>query len=252
MKILLFSGTSEGNRIAQWLAGRKTCQATVCCATEYGGSLVPQSPDITVFSERMNVEEMEELMEKGFTCIIDATHPYASVVSENIREAASAAGVPVLRVCRESEPEGPWTGASDAGHAAQIASKLDGNILLTTGAKELGVFAKHIPDFAERVFARILPVESSVSAARELGLPVSHIIAMQGPFSERMNAAIIKEFGINIMITKASGSAGGFWEKVDAAADCGVELIVIHRPLGNEEGMSVEDACDYLNETFGI
>lgn len=254
MKLLLFSGTSEGNHIAQWLANRNSCQVTVCCATEYGGSLVPQSPNIQVLSERMDSQEMQHLMTRGrFTCVIDATHPYASIVSENIREAANLAGIRVVRVCRESEPEGPWIGASNAEQAAKIAASLSGNILLTTGAKELGVFAEHIPDFSERVFARILPVESSVSSARDLGLPVSHIIAMQGPFSRRMNDAIIKEFGINVMITKASGSTGGFWEKVDAAADCEVELIVIHRPMDdNEEGVSPEKACAYLQKTFGI
>lgn len=253
MNILLFGGTSEGNRIAQWLADQRACQVTVCSATEYGGSLVPQSRFIHSLPGRMNVSDMRSLIEQEkFACIIDATHPYANIASENIKEAATQSGAPLVRVIRESEPDGPWIKAKDAVEAAQIAANLEGNILLTTGAKELSVYAQNIPHFAERVFARVLSVEGSVSAARDLGLCPSHIIAMQGPFSQSLNEAMIDEFNIKVMVTKASGSTGGFWEKVNAANNRGTAIIVIHRPVKHEEGLTVDEACDELKNILGL
>ena len=55
-----------------------------------------------------------------------------------------------------------------------------------------------------------------------------------------MNEALIEEFGIDVVVTKASGTAGGFWEKVEAARACGIELVVIHRPL-EEDGLTVDE-----------
>ncbi|MBO4365092.1 MAG: precorrin-6A/cobalt-precorrin-6A reductase, partial [Eggerthellaceae bacterium] len=115
---------------------------------------------------------------------------------------------------------------------------------------DLPVYAQVVPDFTERFYVRILPVASSLAAAAELGIPTSHVVAMQGPFSQQFNEALMRELGVQTMVTKASGTAGGFWEKVDAARACGVQVVVIHRPL-DEEGVSVQDLYSIL-ERKGI
>ena len=108
-----------------------------------------------------------------------------------------------------------------------------------------------IADYADRLFARILPVASSIAATGDLGIPTSHVIAMQGPFSKELNCALIHEFDIRVMVTKASGTAGGFWEKVEAAQACGIELVVIDRPL-EEAGCSVAEARQLLVDDLGL
>ena len=74
---------------------------------------------------------------------------------------------------------------------------------------------------------------------------------MQGPFSRELNEALLREFDIGIMVSKASGAAGGFWEKVEAAGACGVELVVIHRPA-ETEGYTLEQVKQALASMHGL
>lgn len=240
-KILIFGGTTEGRELAEWLSARGRYDVVVSSLTEYGGSLVEGLPRVRSLTGRMLPERMADVMGEGaFTCVVDATHPYAAGVSANIAASAEACGVPLLRVLREGEPQGPWEGVSSAEEAASLVAQVRGRVLLTTGSKDLPVYARVVGDFAERVYVRILPVPSSLAAAGELGIPASHVIAMQGPFSKELNVALLREFDIETLVTKASGKAGGFWEKVEAARECGTRLVVIHRPV-DEEGLSVEE-----------
>lgn len=249
MEVLVFGGTSEGRRIAQWLCERGA-SVTACSATTYGGELLPDDPRIEVLTRPLGHDGMRALIdEHNYACVVDATHPYATRITEHVAEAAAEKDLPYLRLLREGEPEGEWMGAVDTAEAARLANKVEGNILLTTGSKELSVFTDAIDDFETRLYARILPVVSSVEHANELGIPTGHVIAMQGPFSASLNRALIEEFDIACLVTKASGAAGGFWEKVEAARDCGIELIVIHRPT-QEDGLSFEEMQEELTRRF--
>lgn len=241
-RVLLFGGTTEGRRIAEWLGTRNSCEVVVSSLTDYGASLVENLPNVVALSGRLVPEDMRELMASGgFTCVIDATHPYAVGVSASIAESAEACGLKRYRVLREGEdPEGSWTEVDSAHDAARYLAQGTGKVLLTTGSRDLPLYVQEVPDFDERLYARILPVASSVAAATDLGIPANHIIAMKGPFSKELNCALIREFSIDVLVTKASGTTGGFWEKVDAARECGIELVVIRRPLA-EEGLSVEE-----------
>lgn len=250
--VLVFGGTSEGRVIAEWLGRRDTCHVLYSALTEYGGSLVECVPNLQTLTGAMLPPQMEALMrDRSPVCVIDATHPYAASVSGSIVRSAQAAGVPVLRVLREGEPEGTWTGVDDVRAAATLAARMEGRVLLTTGSKDLPVYVGAMEDFADRLFARILPVASSLETAARLGIPTSHIVAMQGPFSKELNVALLRELNIDMMVTKASGAAGGFWEKVDAARECGVRLVVIRRPV-DEDGMSEEELKRILESTWGI
>ena len=251
-EVLVFGGTTEGREIAEWLGSRGSCTVHISSLTEYGGSLVSGLPHVHALTGRMLPEQMEALMRAhAFACVVDATHPYAVGVSANIAACAAGCGLPLYRVLREGEPEGPWTGFDTAAHAAAYMAKRPGKILLTTGSKDLAAYVAAIPDYRERLYARILPVPASIAAADELGIPTSHIVAMQGPFSQELNEALLREFGIGIMVTKASGAAGGFWEKVEAAGACGVELVVIHRPA-ETEGYSLEQVKQALARVHGL
>ena len=251
-RVLVFGGTFEGRRIAEWLGARGTCQVLYSALTEYGGSLLEGVPNVQALTGPMLPDRMEELMRAyQLTCVIDATHPYASGVSASIAGATQATGTLLYRVIREGEPQGPWVGVANAQEAAEYVAGTQGRVLLTTGSKELPVYARTIPDFTDRVYARILPVASSLAAASELGIPTSHVIAMQGPFSKQLNMALMRELDIAVMVTKASGNAGGFWEKVEAAQECGVQVVVIHRPL-DEEGLDADRMCGILEQRHGL
>lgn len=233
-KVLLFGGTSEGRSLAGWL-GERGIPATVCVATEYGGALLP--PTVKVRVGRLDRAAMEALMGEGFTCVVDATHPYAAEATANIRAAAGAAGLPVYRLVRDGDVDGPWLHAKNMAQAAALAAERTGKVLLTTGSKELDAFA--VPGLRERCCPRVLPTLASLGRCLELGFPAGQVICMQGPFTEELDRAVIGQYHIETVVTKASGGAGGFWEKAAAARAAGCALIVVDRPL-HEVGFSLE------------
>lgn len=248
MNLLIFGGTTEGRQLAEWLAeaGQKV---TYCAATEYGGALVPEGAGVTVRTGRLDQGGMAALLGAGsFDYAVDATHPYAPQVSANLRAAAGEAAVPYLRLVREGPPEDEgWLHAPDATSAAEMLLGLEGNVLLTTGSKELDCYA--VPGLLERVFPRVLPTPDSLNRCLELGFPPAHIICMQGPFSRALNAAMAEQLDIKVMVTKASGGTGGFWAKAAAARDTGAALLVIDRPC-RETGLSLEEMKAFLTRAF--
>ncbi len=235
MKILLFGGTTEGRVLGSWLYDQGI-DTTISVATEYGETLLPHGLDVR--AGRLEEGEMVALMQSGYTHVVDATHPYATVVTENIQSAAKQADCPYYRLLREGEPEGAWIHAQSIHQAAALCQSLTGNVLLTTGSKELEPFSGD--ELRQRTYPRVLPTMDSLQRCLDFGFPVGHILCMQGPFCQKLNEGLIAQFEIQIMVTKASGDAGGFWEKVQAARECNVKLIVIDRP-SVEVGYSLEE-----------
>ena len=84
--------------------------------------------------------------------------------------------------------------AENTDEAVRFLSGTEGNILLTTGSKELSKFAA-LPDFAARCWARVLPLPASLEACSAAGLSPSHIFALQGPFSREMDEAMLHRTG---------------------------------------------------------
>ena len=101
-KIAIFAGTTEGRLLASCAAGSRV-QADVFVATEYGKAEIPKAENIHVHDGRIDEIQMEELFrEKKYDLILDATHPFAVVVTANIREAAEKTGTPYSPSCRKS------------------------------------------------------------------------------------------------------------------------------------------------------
>ncbi|MCD7817623.1 MAG: precorrin-6A/cobalt-precorrin-6A reductase, partial [Lachnospiraceae bacterium] len=107
-KILIFGGTIEGRQVSEYLCERHIMH-TVCVATEYGEEvLLPEQsgkPILyscrTVHQGRMNKTQMcNFLREEMYALVIDATHPYAVEVSENIQKACEKEQIPYVRYLR--------------------------------------------------------------------------------------------------------------------------------------------------------
>ena len=230
-KALLFAGTTEGRQLAEYLAACGV-QTTVSVATEYGQTLIAPRPNLSVHAGRLDEGQMEQfLKENRFDFVIDATHPYAAVVTQNICRACAAAEVPCYRCLREESQlqAGNLIRVETTEQAVQRLNEIPGNILLTTGSKELAAYTK-VSGFAERVYPRVLPLANVVESCLKLGVPASHLIAMQGPFSEELNLAMIRQWNIACLVTKESGRAGGVDQKVSAAQKAGIAVLLIGRP----------------------
>ncbi|WP_367924324.1 precorrin-6A reductase [uncultured Ruthenibacterium sp.] len=226
MKILLFGGTTEGRLLAHELAALKA-QVTICVATDLGEEELGDKCGLSVRSGRLDQNQMETLM-TAFDLCIDATHPYAVLASQNIRQACVNTKIPYRRVSRKaSMVPSDVLSVSNACEAAEYLAQKNGNILLTTGAKELPFFSEIA---RERLYVRVLPTCESISACEKEKIPHKNILALQGPFSKELNEALLHQFSISWLVTKDGGCAGGFEEKVQAAKNTGVRMIVIRRP----------------------
>ena len=183
--------------------------------------------------------------------VIDATHPYASLVTENIAAACEKAGVRYQRLLRSGCKAGEdAVFVPDIPAAVDYLNGTEGRILLTTGSKELAKYAG-LHNFADRVYARVLPMEDSLRLCQSVGLKPAHILAMQGPFSVDMNVAMLKSLGAKYLVTKDSGTTGGFDEKVTAARAANATLVVIGRPP-QREGLSLPETIDFLCREFHL
>lgn len=246
-RIAVFAGTSEGRRLAHALCGQGLT-VTACVATGWGRSLLEEErPEtLTIHEGRMDARQMRDFLRGGgFFAAVDATHPYAREVSENLRAACEAAYLPYLRLRREETPLPGCQLAADIREAAGFCQKIPGNILLTTGAKELPDFCRALGE-PGRVFPRVLPVEESIRRCREAGIPAGHIIAMQGPFSRELNLALMRRFSIAVLVTKDGGSAGGMPEKLAAAREQGASVVVIRRPEEPGRSFTAEEITAFL------
>lgn len=250
-KLCVFAGTTEGRELVAFLA-EQDVRVTACVATEYGESLLTPSENLAISAGRMDCSEMAELFRKEqFALVIDATHPYASVVTENIAEACAAAGVEYLRLLRTgAEMPEDAVFVQTIEEAVDFLNSTEGKILLTTGSKELHKFTP-IHDFAERVYARVLPMAESLHLCQNAGVKCAHILAMQGPFTKELNMAMLRSTGAKYMVTKDSGTTGGFDEKIAAAREAGAKLVVIGRPP-QRSGLTFGETVEQLCGKFGF
>ena len=242
MKLVIFSGTTEGREFSR-AAAALGAAGTVCVATGLGAEEQGSAPGVTVHAGRLDADEMAALLRNAALCV-DATHPYATEATHNIRAAAGMAGVEYHRLLRRASelPAGSVV-LPGAGEAAAYLADKAGRILLTTGAKELPAFAALDPT---RLYPRVLPTLAGIMACEAAGVPHRNIIAMQGPFTLGLNVALMRQFEIDYLVTKDGGAQGGFAEKAEAAAQCGAQLIVLRRP--DEQGETAETILQRCRE----
>lgn len=250
-KAVVFAGTTEGYELCRFLSKHQV-YVHGCTATGYGGRILEENDFLTVHAGRMEEKEMAEFFQKEKPdLVLDATHPYAALVTENIQKACQSAGIPCWRVLRDQgEKSRSAVYVDNIDQAVEYLKGTKGNILLTTGSKELAAFT-HLRDYKERLFARVLSLPSVLETCRTLGIEGKHLIGMQGPFSTELNAAMLRQFQCSYLVTKDSGDAGGFQEKIDAALSCGAVSVIIGRPV-KEEGMTLFSCKKRLAEFFGF
>ncbi len=253
-QILIFSGTTEGRSLAEYLC-RRGIRCTVCVATEYGEQVMDKLEGLTVRQGRMTGEEMKHYIEAGdFFGVVDATHPFATAVSENIMESMKDSQLPYYRLKRNTNnelEEGRDIHFFENNEICAAALEgMEGNILLTTGSKELAIYSRS-EKLRSRLYVRVLPGLESISLCHDNGITGKQILAMQGPFSVKLNEAIIRQYDIRCMVTKETGNNGGFLEKIQAAQNTGIKTMVIGNPE-KREGYTFREVCNELEKLTGI
>ena len=230
-EILIFAGTTEGRKLSECLS-KADILHTVCVATEYGEIVLTENACAHVHRGRMDVEEMSAFISDGqFSAVVDATHPYAQVVTENIRNAMKGMDIPYIRLKRETDDSYDYDKIRSFEcneDCAEALLQINGNILLTTGSKELSVYCGY-ESLKDRLYVRVLPGLESLSLCNENGIMGKHILALQGPFTVDMNEAMLRQYDISCLVTKKSGRAGGYIEKLEAAKRLDIPVYVVER-----------------------
>jgi len=231
--MMVIAGTKDAREAAQLLLKRNwPVVATV--TTAYGRELLGTLPDVEVLEGKLTKEDMQDLLlERDIPMVLDASHPFAQEVSRNAMDACREAGACYLRFEREEAPL-PEGGAITVVHsfqeAAEAALRYEGNLFLAIGSNHLAVFTDRLGEDRHRVYARVLPDSRMVRRCEEAGLSPGNIVAVKGPFSEALNLEMLRHCQAKVLVTKESGETGGTREKLLAARQLGIPVILVKRP----------------------
>ncbi|MDC9598350.1 cobalt-precorrin-6A reductase [Xenorhabdus anantnagensis] len=238
--IHIFGGTSDARQICVMMdiAGIDYCLSV---ATPTGAQQATGIRGEIVIG-RMEAEGMTEYLQKQeVRMVIDASHPYAERLSQNIVSACQTLSVPLIRYIRPSDidaVEHPLIHkVATIEQACEVAANLGTRILLTTGSKQLADYVTHLK--GKTVLARVLPTAEVLAMCESCGLSVDQIFALKGPFSADFNRAFYQYCQAEVMITKESGEQGGFKEKVEPCLSLGLPCIVLCRPRHQFEGEGI-------------
>ncbi len=250
-KILIFGGTTEGRLLAEYCSEQKI-SAWISVASEYGEEILQEdaSAYVKILRGRMDSHQIEDFIKKhNISLVIDATHPHAKIVSGEIKSACQKTEIRLERCIRsegENDIDDNCIMVNSIEEAVDFLSHVPGVIFSTTGSKEMETLCR-IQDYQKRVYARVLPTSGVIKKCEDLGISGSHLIAMQGPFSTEMNVLFLKQTKAEWLLTKDSGTTGGFKEKLLAARETGTRVLVIKRP--KEEGISLAKTMQVILES---
>lgn len=236
-KLLIFGGTAEGRELAEFCF-EQGIEAFISVTTDYGAELLPRSEYIHILNGRLDEEEIAAFIsDNKIRLVIDATHPYAQLATKNIKSACEKCRTEYFRLLRAEESKAYGICVRSTAEAAEYLNKCKDRALITTGSKELSVFTS-VADYRERFSIRVLPADGILEYCEDLGFKRENVICAKGPFSVQENIEQIMSCHVEILVTKQSGSRGGYPEKVEAAKSCGIKMITIIRP--SEIGLSIE------------
>ncbi len=223
--IWVIGGTSDATTIVNLLQ-QKRYDILVSTTTDYGTQRISDL-GVKIEQRKLEIADMQELIiNNKISTVVDASHPYAEVVSTNAITACNNQNIKYIRYEREQNKYNKAHYYSSYEEMVGKLSTTQGNILLTIGSKNVHMFQS----LKDRIIARVLPVEYSIRQCKEAGLQAHQIIATKGRVSKITNMALMQEYNIMHMVTKDSGEAGGMKEKIDAANDLVIETHILDRP----------------------
>lgn len=241
MRILLLGGTGEARELAARLV-----EAEVPVLSSLAGRVsqprLPAGPvRIGGFGGAAGLAAF--LREGGFTAVVDATHPFAATITANAVAATAQAGVPLLVLRRPGwAPDPAWRLVPDmAAAATAVRDWPGGSVFLTTGRRDLSVFA---PDDRHHFLVRTVdPPEGPLP-------PRMTLLLDRGPYTVDGERALLRDHGIGLLVTKDSGGTMTA-AKLRAARDLDVPVVVVRRPElppGCRPVGTVDDALAWIGD----
>ena len=252
MKIFLLGGTKDSVNIIEHVKNNYDSHILTTTTTEYGAKLaLDGGSDETIARPLLKDEIIRIFSEGNFDILIDATHPFAEHITQTSASIAEELKIPYIRFERPTTNlENVDTTRIHYVNSFDEAGKLierdfpDGNVMHFAGANTMGDVLKYVS--TERFYPRILKVASSIEKCEKLNVDPDHIIPMNGAASKEENIELIERYGASVMITKESGEIGGVIEKIEAANEKEIAIIMIQRP--KIDGLNKNDIVSNLDE----
>lgn len=222
-QLLILGGTGEAAALAHRLSRIETLDVVTSLA---GRTRAPAAvPGKTRTGGFGGAEGLARyLSEKSVDLVVDATHPYAARISENAALACAAVRVPRLMLSRPAwseQPKDRWVRVPDARTAARVLPDMGRRVFLSTGRQDLTPFAG-LPGLWFLVRLVEAPPEP---------VPIDNgeLILGRGPFAVEDEVALLREHGIDVVVSKNSGGQATYG-KIQAARQLGLPVVMIDRP----------------------
>lgn len=228
--ILLLGGTSESLTVADFLtAQHRSFILTV--TTDYGRDLA-SAHATQIVKCLFSADTLKHfIQQRNVTLILDATHPFARVISKLAMAVAEQTGTPYLRFERRlvyPQDQGV-TLVNDFAAACVRLKQIAGTIYLSTGSKTAADFATEVG--LDRLHVRVLPTTTVLAKLTAAGFDATQIDAIRGPFTTALNVELFRRAHAAVVVTKESGKQGGVQEKIAAAQQLKIPCLVIRRPV---------------------
>ena len=252
MKIFLLGGTKDSINIIKFIKKNYDAFILTTTTTEYGAKLAKEGGSDDIIARPLPKEEIINIItNEKFDILIDATHPFASHITQTSTSIAKELKIPYLRF------ERPITNlknintsniiyANSFVDAGKIISNEfnQSNVLHFAGANTMEDVLKNVS--TEKFYPRIVKVKSSIEKCKKLDINPNHIIPMTGAASKEENIELIEKYDAGIIITKESGEIGGVLDKIEAANIKNIKIIMIQRPQIKE--INKKDSVSNLEE----
>ncbi|WP_371520913.1 cobalt-precorrin-6A reductase [Kitasatospora sp. NBC_01300] len=220
--VLVLGGTTEGRALASALVELPSLRVTSSLA---GRVAQPRLPAGEVRIGGFGGPEglADWLRGERVDAVVDATHPFAAGMSRNAALAAAATGVPLLVLRRPGFAPvagDRWLPVPSLAAAAELLPRRGERVFLTTGRQGIAAFA-HL-DGVHFLARSVDPPEPPLP-------PSFEVLLDRGPFTLDGERALLRERGIDLVVTKDSGGAATA-PKLTAARELRLPVVIVQRP----------------------
>ena len=224
LRLLILGGTTEASALARQMVARRDIAPVLSLAGRTRNPVPPPIPfRVGGFGGVAGLRDY--LVRESVQVVVDATHPFAAQMSRHAAEACHDLGILLAALTRPawSAREGDrWTCVADMDAAVRALGARPRSVFLTVGALQLAAFAR-APQH-RYVVRTIDPPDAG------LGPAPHRLILARGPFRVAEEIALMREEGIEVLVTKNSGGAATA-AKIEAARALGIEVIMVEQPL---------------------
>lgn len=247
MKILILGGTAEARALAAALADRKVFAVTLSLA---GRTAEPAPQAVPVRRGGFGGAEglARHLRDEGIDVLIDATHPYAAIISANAAKAAADAAVMLLALRRPAWKKvagDTWIEVESIADAVAALGAAPRRVFVALGRKELQPIEAAPQHFY--LIRSVDPVDPPLS------VPLAEYITARGAFTEAADRALLEGHGIDVVVAKNSGGESTYG-KIAAARVLGLPVIMLRRPVlpEAESVATVDEVLAWLDHALTL